>query len=327
MKREENKKDLTMCHGGSGENQKVTTTVPDSAPVNPAGLPLAPSPCLGPSSGQEVKWDAAPTLLERQRENLTARLRREFGLCLTEEDDDKTESEDRSRHRHKDRTLPPPPPPTSPPKNSIFHGRAVTVQKVVRPAGRTSSGVVPGSAAVGNATSSSITGGGRHLSNTTPSHSGPTPPPCRPLPSHLPCPVPQGISPLSTGLVRTPHPTQLQSALPSQLPGSAPAPRPVPPPRLPGTGVPLSSVLVSTRTPTGSQSSNMEYPRAPRSQYGSVGPSVPLSLFTSTRVAPPPPPPPTAQAVTQPPQGEGCHAPGSQRGAGSNDGERGARVS
>lgn len=82
--------DLSMCHSGSSENQKVATAAPDNAPANPAGLPLAPSPCLGPSSGQEVKWDAAPTLLERQRENLTARLRREFGLCLADDDDDKT---------------------------------------------------------------------------------------------------------------------------------------------------------------------------------------------------------------------------------------------
>lgn len=240
-----------------------------------------------------------------------------------------TEGEDRSHRRHKDRTLPPPPPPTSPPKNSIFHGRAVTVQKAVRPAGRASGGVVPSCTAVGGVTSSSIVGagGGRQLSSTTQNHSGPTPPPCRPLPSHLPCPVPQGISPLSTGLVRTAHPTQLPSALPPQLSGSAPPPRPVPPPRLPGTGVPLSSVLVSIRPPARPQSSSGEYTRAPRSQYGNVGPGVPLSLFTSTRVAPPPPPPPSAQAVNQPPQGEGCHAPGGQRGAGSNDGERGARVS
>ena len=41
-------------------------------------------------STQDVKWNAAPTLLERQRENLTARLRREFGLCVADDDDDKS---------------------------------------------------------------------------------------------------------------------------------------------------------------------------------------------------------------------------------------------
>ncbi|XP_076041232.1 SET domain-containing protein upSET isoform X2 [Oratosquilla oratoria] len=41
------------------------------------------------NNGKDVRWDDAPTLLERQREDLTARLRREFGLCI-EEDDEKT---------------------------------------------------------------------------------------------------------------------------------------------------------------------------------------------------------------------------------------------
>ncbi|KAG0713654.1 hypothetical protein GWK47_015736 [Chionoecetes opilio] len=41
-------------------------------------------------SAQDVKWNAAPTLLERQRENLTARLRREFGLCVADDDEDKS---------------------------------------------------------------------------------------------------------------------------------------------------------------------------------------------------------------------------------------------
>ena len=39
---------------------------------------------------EDVKWNDAPTLLEQQRENLTARLRREFGLCISDDDDDKS---------------------------------------------------------------------------------------------------------------------------------------------------------------------------------------------------------------------------------------------
>ncbi|XP_042225569.1 uncharacterized protein LOC121868730 isoform X3 [Homarus americanus] len=86
------------------------------------------------ATSQDVKWNAAPTLLERQRENLTARLRREFGLCISDDDEDKSgdgEDRDRNHRRHKEKNLPPPPPPpTAPPKNSIFQGREVTVQKV-----------------------------------------------------------------------------------------------------------------------------------------------------------------------------------------------------
>lgn len=37
------------------------------------------------TDAKDIKWNAAPTLLEQQRENLTARLRREFGLGLPED--------------------------------------------------------------------------------------------------------------------------------------------------------------------------------------------------------------------------------------------------
>ena len=42
-------------------------------------------------SGEEgaIGWSAAPTLVERQRENLTERLKREFGLFLSDEDEER----------------------------------------------------------------------------------------------------------------------------------------------------------------------------------------------------------------------------------------------
>nr|XP_053631900.1 uncharacterized protein LOC128688220 isoform X2 [Cherax quadricarinatus] len=116
-------------------NVFTTTT---STGVTIAAATTTPTPfttiTAGNVASQDVKWNAAPTLLERQRENLTARLRREFGLCISDDDEDKSDGEDRDRghRRHKDKNLPPPPPPpTAPPKNSIFQGREVTVQKVV----------------------------------------------------------------------------------------------------------------------------------------------------------------------------------------------------
>lgn len=35
-----------------------------------------------------IGWSAAPTLVERQRENLTERLKREFGLFLNDDDEE-----------------------------------------------------------------------------------------------------------------------------------------------------------------------------------------------------------------------------------------------
>lgn len=34
-----------------------------------------------------MRWNSAPTLVERQRENLTERLRREFGLFLSDDEE------------------------------------------------------------------------------------------------------------------------------------------------------------------------------------------------------------------------------------------------
>lgn len=36
--------------------------------------------------GAYMRWSSEPTLVERQRENLTERLKREFGLFLDEQD-------------------------------------------------------------------------------------------------------------------------------------------------------------------------------------------------------------------------------------------------
>jgi len=42
-------------------------------------------------SGEEgaIGWSAAPTLVERQRENLTERLKREFGLFLSDDEEER----------------------------------------------------------------------------------------------------------------------------------------------------------------------------------------------------------------------------------------------
>lgn len=65
-------------------NIATVTTAAGTTASNPL------SPITGNTTPQDVKWNAAPTLLERQRENLTARLRREFGLCLSDDDEDKS---------------------------------------------------------------------------------------------------------------------------------------------------------------------------------------------------------------------------------------------
>jgi len=36
-----------------------------------------------------IGWSAAPTLVERQRENLTERLKREFGLFLSDDEEER----------------------------------------------------------------------------------------------------------------------------------------------------------------------------------------------------------------------------------------------
>lgn len=38
---------------------------------------------------EKIGWSAAPTLVERQRENLTERLKREFGLFLNEDEEER----------------------------------------------------------------------------------------------------------------------------------------------------------------------------------------------------------------------------------------------
>lgn len=52
------------------------------------------------SGGEEgtIGWSAAPTLVERQRENLTERLKREFGLFLS--DDEEERARKHGKHSH-----------------------------------------------------------------------------------------------------------------------------------------------------------------------------------------------------------------------------------
>lgn len=69
----------------SAANNAVMSVTTATVPVN-SSVPIASVA----GTTQDVKWNAAPTLLERQRENLTARLRREFGLCVSDDDEDKS---------------------------------------------------------------------------------------------------------------------------------------------------------------------------------------------------------------------------------------------
>lgn len=43
-----------------------------------------------------IGWSAAPTLVERQRENLTERLKREFGLFLNDDDEENSRNQGKS---------------------------------------------------------------------------------------------------------------------------------------------------------------------------------------------------------------------------------------
>ncbi|KAF0307300.1 hypothetical protein FJT64_021349 [Amphibalanus amphitrite] len=56
-----------------------------ASPPSPASSSSLPSPDAAPPKLATVRWNAAPTMLERQRENLTERLRREFGLKVDEQ--------------------------------------------------------------------------------------------------------------------------------------------------------------------------------------------------------------------------------------------------
>ncbi|ROT64638.1 hypothetical protein C7M84_017420 [Penaeus vannamei] len=69
-----------------GSSKNNTGIVATSLPGITTSTVTAPTG----TASQDVKWNAAPTLLERQRENLTARLRREFGLCISDDDEDKS---------------------------------------------------------------------------------------------------------------------------------------------------------------------------------------------------------------------------------------------
>nr|CAD7403103.1 unnamed protein product [Timema poppensis] len=73
-----------------------------------------------------IKWNSAPTLVERQRENLTERLRREFGLFLS---DDEEQERVRKQNANADSVKdgikkkappPPPPPPPHPPPDPVL---------------------------------------------------------------------------------------------------------------------------------------------------------------------------------------------------------------
>lgn len=308
-----------------GSSKNNTGIVATSLPGITTSTATAPTG----TASQDVKWNAAPTLLERQRENLTARLRREFGLCISDDDEDKSEGEerDRSHRRHKEKNLPPPPPPpTAPPKNSIFQGREVTVQKVTC----TAKGVVTASPSPGSNPSGSITTSSPS-SSTGPlaTHTG-TPGRLAGLPTHPPGPPPSypgsGVTP------PMPVPPPAVSSIPSSPSGPSltalPGPQasqvgltPSPIPALPTLPLPLPNTIVnpvamdmSSRTspitqpvghtasqrphlsshsapgPTGPHppAQNTSYPARPysRGQFSSNA-SGPLPVYPPSRVVPP----------------------------------------
>ncbi|XP_037778137.1 uncharacterized protein LOC119574930 isoform X4 [Penaeus monodon] len=308
-----------------GSSKNNTGIVATSLPGITTSTATAPTG----TASQDVKWNAAPTLLERQRENLTARLRREFGLCISDDDEDKSEGEerDRSHRRHKEKNLPPPPPPpTAPPKNSIFQGREVTVQKVTC----TAKGVVTASPSPGSNPSGSITTSSPS-SSTGPlaTHTG-TPGRLAGLPTHPPGPPPSypgsGVTP------PMPVPPPAVSSIPSSPSGPSltalPGPQasqvgltPSPIPALPTLSLPLPNTIVnpvamdmSSRTspitqpvghtasqrphlsshsapgPTGPHppAQNTSYPARPysRGQFSSNA-SGPLPVYPPSRVVPP----------------------------------------
>lgn len=225
-----------------------------------------------------------------------------------------TEGDERGHRRHKNLPpppLPPPPPPPPPtttvPKNSIFQGREVTVQKVA--------GTVVKASVVGTGQpAGGITGGGsvgsgtQRLLGSSGLFPAPTPTPPAPL-------IPPGVRGGSSSQGTAPA----SPGIPNVLPGAVPRPCPVPPPIgvppvpappvvqaglavLPAVahglpGLPPSKQPGHCITPalTASQQ-NPEYPgrhfsRGQFSAPGMASLTSPLSLYTAARLGPPPPPP------------------------------------
>ncbi|XP_047495875.1 uncharacterized protein LOC125043667 isoform X2 [Penaeus chinensis] len=372
-----------------GSSKNNTGIVATSLPGITTSTATAPTG----TASQDVKWNAAPTLLERQRENLTARLRREFGLCISDDDEDKSglrlgcvsvvgrpsppllpppgalisssplsprgrkpsghqagtegDERDRGHRRHKEKNLPPPPPPpTAPPKNSIFQGREVTVQKVPC----TAKGVVTASPSPGSNTSGSMTTSSPS-SSTGPlaTHTG-TPGRLAGLPTHPPGPPPSypgsGVTP------PMPVPPPAVSSIPSSpsgpsltaLPGSQASQvglTTTPMPALPTLPLPLPNTVVnpvamdmSSRSspitqpvghtashrphlsslsapgPTGPHlpAQNTSYPTRSysRGQFSSTA-SGPLPVYPPSRVAPPQHSPLVTPPPLPPPPPQGSH--------------------
>lgn len=351
-----------------GSSKNNTGIVATSLPGITTSTATAPTG----TASQDVKWNAAPTLLERQRENLTARLRREFGLCISDDDEDKSglrlgcvsvvgrpsppllpppgtlissplsprgrkpsghqagtegEERDRSHRRHKEKNLPPPPPPpTAPPKNSIFQGREVTVQKVTC----TAKGVVTASPSPGSNPSGSITTSSPS-SSTGPlaTHTGtpgrlaglhthpPGPPPSYPgsgvtPPMPVPPPAVSSIpsSPSGPSLTALPGPQASQVGLtPSPIPALPTLPLPLPNTIVNPVAMDMSSRTSPITQPVGHTASqrphlsshsapgptgphppaqNTSYPARPysRGQFSSNA-SGPLPVYPPSRVVPP----------------------------------------
>ncbi|XP_026667382.1 uncharacterized protein LOC108622569 isoform X3 [Ceratina calcarata] len=74
-------------------SDEESSKVPQSLDIpNLTALPLFPNAESDEKKGGEegtIGWSAAPTLVERQRENLTERLKREFGLFLSDDEEER----------------------------------------------------------------------------------------------------------------------------------------------------------------------------------------------------------------------------------------------
>ncbi|XP_066992672.2 inactive histone-lysine N-methyltransferase 2E isoform X2 [Anabrus simplex] len=161
-------------------------------------------------AGEEMnymRWNSAPTLVERQRENLTERLRREFGLFLSDDEEQERVrkqglASEGSKDGKKKAPPPPPPPPSVPPPDAGT--RIPMINMYSHPYGTANAGgsygpvYVPGTGARPQNSSSSsyiyscplkggapvysaypVTGGSKGLGNS-------------PKPYLLPSPYPQG---------------------------------------------------------------------------------------------------------------------------------------
>lgn len=239
-----------------------------------------------------------------------------------------TEGDERGHRRHKNLPpppLPPPPPPplpATPPKNSIFQGREVTVQKVAGTVVKASV-VGTGQNVGGTAGGGAVVSGPQRLLGSSGLFPAPTTAPPAPI-------GPPGVRGGPSSQATPPVPP----GIPSVLPGAVPRPCPVPPPIgippvpappvvqaglavLPAVahslpGLPPSKQPGPCITPAltaPQQSAEYQGRPFPRGQFSAPSMAAltsPLSLYSAARLGPPPPPPLPPQTD---PAGPGLRGP------------------